>query len=184
LPYEELAHVPLLIRHPDGWGAGKRFQSFAQPPDLFPTLLEFAGLPAPAEPWGFSAGRRWDVSAGVWVPSDQAGTSGRQGILHGHSLLPLLHGEEPDSLDPRANPQRALAFSGLYRQAWAVRTREWTYVDHAPGAHIARRGRQAGGRELFDRQRDRREQRNLAGQEPRVADELELQLRRFVAHLA
>jgi hypothetical protein len=95
------------------------------------------------------------------------------------SLLPLLRGDEPDSLDPRTNPQRACAFSGLYRQAWSVRTRGWSYLQRL------RAGR--GGplsRELFHRGDDLREQRNLLAQEPRVADELELQLRRFVAYLS
>ena len=43
--YEELARVPLLIRHPSGMGAGQRYPGICQPQDLFPTLLELAGLP-------------------------------------------------------------------------------------------------------------------------------------------
>ena len=187
LPYEELAHVPLLVRHPDGLGAGQRFQAFTQPPDLFPTVLDWAGLPAPAEPWGFSNARRWDVSSGVWTPEDgsSAGAMDAPGILHGRSLLPLLRGEEPDSLEPKENPRRAYAYSGLYRRAWSVRTRDWTLLQHNPAAPAARPGRhREGARELFRRTEDRREQHNLAAQEAGVADELELNLRRFVARLA
>src|SRR4029079_13418691 len=31
--YEELAHTPLLVRHPDGKGRGQKIDSFVQPPD-------------------------------------------------------------------------------------------------------------------------------------------------------
>ncbi len=170
LPYEELAHVPLLVRHPDGLGAGRRFESFVQPPDLFPTVLELAGLPAPAAPWSFAA-NRWDVSAGV------AAAAGERTLLHGRSLLPLLDGRAPDSLDPRDGSSRAFACSGLFRQAWSIRSRDWTYVHYL-------RPRDGVERRLFDRRSDRREQHDLATLEPRVADELELRLRRFVAGLA
>lgn len=43
--YDELARVPMLIRHPAGLGAGKSLGGFCQPTDLFPTALELAGLP-------------------------------------------------------------------------------------------------------------------------------------------
>src|SRR5581483_3227482 len=170
LPYEELAHVPLLVRHPDGLGAGRRFESFVQPPDLFPTVLELAGLPAPKAPWSFAA-NRWDVSAGV------PAAPGERTLLHGRSLLPLLDGREPDSLDPRTGSPRVFGLSGLHRQAWAIRSRDWTYVHYL-------RPRDGVERQLFDRRADRREQHDLAALEPRVADELELRLRRFVAGLA
>lgn len=168
LPYEELAHVPLLIRHPDRLGAGRRFRSFTQPPDLFPTILDLAGLPAPGESWGFAT-RRWDISAGVSAPP------GSHGLLHGRSLLPLLRGDEPDSLDERDPAARPYAYSGLHRQAWSIRTRDWSYL------HFLQSRR--GDRALYDRQADRREQRNVVHLEARVADELELRLRRFVAAL-
>jgi arylsulfatase A-like enzyme len=47
--YEELGHIPLLIRHPDGLGAGTAIHGLAQPPDLFATALELAGVPR--VPW-------------------------------------------------------------------------------------------------------------------------------------
>jgi arylsulfatase A-like enzyme len=46
LGYEHVAHVPLIIRHPDGSGAGRRISGFVQPPDLMPTLLEAVGVDA------------------------------------------------------------------------------------------------------------------------------------------
>jgi arylsulfatase A-like enzyme len=43
--YEELGHIPLLLRHPQGLGAGKTIRGLAQPPDIFATALELAGIP-------------------------------------------------------------------------------------------------------------------------------------------
>jgi arylsulfatase A-like enzyme len=182
LPYEELAHVPLLIRHPDGLGAGQRFRAFTQPPDLFPTVLDLAGLPAPAAPWGFNPGPgrpRWDVSSGARAE----GPTG--GLLHGRSLLPLLRGDAPDPA-PAAEDEAgedgsaaaeggaaAVAYSGLHRQAWCLRTARWSFLSYL----------RTGQRQLFDRRADRREQHDLAALRPEVADALELRLRRFVAAL-
>ncbi|MFC1735668.1 sulfatase [Candidatus Hydrogenedentota bacterium] len=39
-PYEELAHVPLLVRHPDGAGRDRRFDTFVQTCDLTATILD------------------------------------------------------------------------------------------------------------------------------------------------
>ncbi len=43
--YEELGHIPLLVRHPAGLGAGQALRGLCQPPDLFATALELAGIP-------------------------------------------------------------------------------------------------------------------------------------------
>jgi arylsulfatase A-like enzyme len=45
--YEPITHIPLMIRHPDGLGAGQRVQPIVQPPDILPTLLEFLDVPIP-----------------------------------------------------------------------------------------------------------------------------------------
>jgi arylsulfatase A-like enzyme len=45
--YDQVAQVPLIIRLPDGTGAGKRFDALAQAPDIMPTVLGLAGLPIP-----------------------------------------------------------------------------------------------------------------------------------------
>jgi arylsulfatase A-like enzyme len=47
--YEELGHIPLLIRHPEGLSAGTTISGLAQPPDIFPTALDLAGIPR--VPW-------------------------------------------------------------------------------------------------------------------------------------
>ncbi len=45
--YEDLVRIPLIIRHPEGVGAGKRFQALVQTTEVFPTLLDFLKVPRP-----------------------------------------------------------------------------------------------------------------------------------------
>jgi arylsulfatase A-like enzyme len=45
--YEITTRIPLLVYHPQGRGAGQRVQGIVQPPDLFPSILEFLGAPIP-----------------------------------------------------------------------------------------------------------------------------------------
>ncbi len=45
--YEELVHLPLVMRLPHAENAGLRLDALTQPVDLFPTLLEFLGLVPP-----------------------------------------------------------------------------------------------------------------------------------------
>lgn len=44
--YDEETRVPLVIRHPKGWKAGRRLAGFAQPPDIMPTILDSFRIPA------------------------------------------------------------------------------------------------------------------------------------------
>lgn len=63
--YDEVAHIPLFIHHPDHPArAGTRRQSLTQTIDLMPTLLDLFGVEAPKE-------------------------------VEGHSLLPLLNSNTP-----------------------------------------------------------------------------------------
>ena len=53
--YEEVAHIPLFIHHPDFSGqAGTRRDALTQTIDLMPTLLELHGMAPPAEVTGVS----------------------------------------------------------------------------------------------------------------------------------
>lgn len=44
-PYDEVLHVPLVIRTPGGRGAGRRVPGTVQLVDLYPTLAELLGIP-------------------------------------------------------------------------------------------------------------------------------------------
>jgi arylsulfatase A-like enzyme len=46
--YQEILHVPLIIRWPEGQYAGRKVESPAQHIDLLPTILAAAGAPSPA----------------------------------------------------------------------------------------------------------------------------------------
>ena len=45
--YEELVHIPLIIRHPEGLGAGRRFDALVETTEIFPTILEFLNIRLP-----------------------------------------------------------------------------------------------------------------------------------------
>ena len=53
-PYEEVLHVPLMIRLPGGVGGGRRVRQDVSLVDVFPTVLELAGLPLENEIDGVS----------------------------------------------------------------------------------------------------------------------------------
>jgi membrane-anchored protein YejM (alkaline phosphatase superfamily) len=52
--HQELVHVPLMIRAPGLFPAGKVIEADVEAMDLFPTVLELAGLPVPADTQGSS----------------------------------------------------------------------------------------------------------------------------------
>jgi len=45
--HNELVRIPLMIRHPDGIGAGERREAITETPDVMPTVLDFLGVEAP-----------------------------------------------------------------------------------------------------------------------------------------
>jgi len=102
--HEQLVRIPWVVRHPNRVGAGQRFQTFAQPPDLMPTILDAAGfdLDRPTVNWGAS------------------GTGSANLHFTGTSLLPVLAGE--------AESVRDFAVSAYYNQQWSIRTNEWSFL--------------------------------------------------------
>jgi arylsulfatase A-like enzyme len=52
--HQELVHVPLIIRAPGIFPAGKVIETDVEAMDLFPTLLELAGVPIPPDTQGSS----------------------------------------------------------------------------------------------------------------------------------
>ncbi len=47
-PYEELSHIPLIIRLPDGMDFKKRVEAFVGMPDIAPTILSFLNVDVPS----------------------------------------------------------------------------------------------------------------------------------------
>ncbi|HQK93552.1 MAG TPA: sulfatase [Armatimonadota bacterium] len=54
--HQELVNVPLMLRYPDGTGAGQICEAFAQSCDLMPTILGFLGIEGPAGMTGADLG--------------------------------------------------------------------------------------------------------------------------------
>jgi len=53
-PYEELIRIPLIMRHPEGIGKGKRIKALVETPDVMPTILDFLGIKIPETVHGSS----------------------------------------------------------------------------------------------------------------------------------
>ena len=45
--YEDLVRIPLIIKHPEGLGAGKRFDALVETTEIFPTILDFLKMRQP-----------------------------------------------------------------------------------------------------------------------------------------
>jgi arylsulfatase A-like enzyme len=45
--HEEMVRIPLIIRHPEGVGAGKRFRPLVQTTEIFPTIVDFLKVGKP-----------------------------------------------------------------------------------------------------------------------------------------
>jgi arylsulfatase A-like enzyme len=86
--------------------------------------------------------------------------------MDGISLLPLMAG--------RVEKIREYAVTGHYGRQWSIRNQDWSYLLPIDGSNLI---------ELYDRQNDPTEQRNVANIYPEIAAHLELELRRFVAGL-
>ena len=109
--YEEVSHQILMIRHPEGIGAGKRLQALVQSPDVTVTILDMLGIEPPEE---------MDVQ--------------------GHSLLPLMTGQKrtvrPAAISggyPFFIPRTGVSPHGIYMtRGWTSLTatgREWALID-------------------------------------------------------
>lgn len=98
---------------------------------------------------------------------DFVGVEGPRG-MHGQSLLPLVSGQ--------AEQLREYAYSGWFNASWSIRNHDWSYI---LWLDIEEKTKP----ELYNRREDLYEQHNLVGQEPELAEALELEMRRFVAGL-
>jgi arylsulfatase A-like enzyme len=52
--YEELVHIPLIIRHPEGLGAGQGFSAMVETTEILPTILDFLKVRQPPKIHGQS----------------------------------------------------------------------------------------------------------------------------------
>ena len=159
--FEELTHIPWIIRHPEGVGKGQQVDAFAQPCDMMPTILDFLGIEGPLD-----MKIQGPQKGAKTMPQDHNLKSIEQ-QLDGRSLLPVMAGEK--------NQIRDYVFSGMHNQ-WSIRSEEWTFLlPLRPNPDASR----TGGPELYNRKTDLAEQNNVIEEHGDVAAQLELELRRW-----
>jgi N-sulfoglucosamine sulfohydrolase len=104
--YDCGVRVPLVVRWPERFAAGRRVQAFASLTDLAPTLLELAGVPAPAA----TTGRSLVPLLGPSV--DAVAVASRDHVLTGKER----HVPGQEAPDLGGTPMRA------------IRTRDFLYI--------------------------------------------------------
>ncbi|AAS94863.1 sulfatase [Nitratidesulfovibrio vulgaris] len=193
-PYEELVHVPLLIRVP-GLEGGKRISSFVQNVDITATVVDGLGM-----------GLEALAEAGHEGITTYAGDD-----MHGISLLPVMRGE--------TDKVRDFAIAGYYGMSWSIIDHDYSYI-HWLQREIdtdsmnkvfydgSGKGGNAGAQsaklemkeemwtcvpgaevsvphtdELYDRRNDQFQLKNLIGEQPEKAKELLQKLKLFIGEL-
>ena len=184
-PYEELAHVPLIIHLP-GIKQGQRVKAFTQSCDIAPTILDAFGLYRNRELR--ETHHRYAVTY-----SDED--------MQGESLLPLVRGETDKVHD--------YAISGYFGHSWSLITEEYSYihwlsnankeeaksptgwlakdkVEHneqmwtcTPGAEVILPEED----ELYDRKKDPFQLNNIIKENPEKAKELLQELKLYIGEL-
>lgn len=155
--YHSTIHVPLLIKPPStgAWAGrdlgGQRRTGLVATTDIYPTILDLAGLGAAA-----AAGSRAEDAGSEGAGDQDTGAETARFGSSGHSLRPALEGRPHarrwaylESLVPELDygwsPYRGIVRDG------------WKYI-HAPRP------------ELYDLRRDPRERRNRVAAEPERAE--------------
>lgn len=183
-PYEELAHIPLIIRHPDG--IQKRQPSFVQTPDIAPTILDFLGV----------EDDRMDEMQGQSLLPLMSGETEklRDFAIAGYhnfswsiitddwSYVHWLHeGEHTDSTEKMVGFYAELTeeiVPDLYDESLKL-TQEDSIWSCTPGAV----SKTPETDELYNRKDDQFQLNNVAKGEPKIANDLWIQLRDFMLEL-
>ena len=130
--YQELLHVPLLIKFPGNFGAGTRVPETWQQIDIAPTILQVCGLAAPAE-----------FQGKAYTPGSQAQRS-RTALFSVQAGRLVL-------------PTQALYQKPIFTSAHGIRQGNWMYQRVLAGA-----AGQCEPEELYDLTKDPGQQHNLA----------------------
>jgi arylsulfatase A-like enzyme len=107
--YEELGHLPLLLRHPAGLAAGRAIPGLCQPPDLCATIMDLAGVAAVDWAQGRSLVPRLEGEHGA----RRLAVAGCHPLKQHHSCLTVL----TDEWCFIYSPYDGLAGSELYDRA-------------------------------------------------------------------
>jgi arylsulfatase A-like enzyme len=152
--YEGGVRVPLIVHWPGTTAPGSACDTPVVTMDLFPTLLEIAGLPQPMQP-------------------DSAGAEAAPVTLDGVSLVPLLRGTGTLSRDDLFwhYPHHQHYQLGGTMPYGAIRSGDFKLIEFYNDMRV----------ELYDLRTDVGEQHDLAAERPAQADELRSRLQAWRA---
>jgi len=162
--YQELVHVPWIMRHPEGLGRGRRIDGLVQTVDLMPTLLGLMEIDASDLSLTYTEPRQSGRSRNIF-PQDLPSYRKRT-VLTGKNLVPLLTNE--------VQKVREFVFGGHYGREWFIKDEEWSCLLPIDGSRPA---------ELYHLQSDPMEQVNLIATHPEQAAHMELAVHRFIREL-
>jgi arylsulfatase A-like enzyme len=178
--YEPTVHIPLLVRHPQGVGAGTRVPGLAQHVDILPTVLDFLGAPIPEGVEGHSL---WPLIRGEQARVRDTAYSGRfPNELAAALGLSRNRAQQAAAFDGAAgiatspgasgapSPSGSAPNTSRLVEPLTVTTEEWALVS-------APRGRPS---ELYHLEDDPQQTRNVLPEHPDVARELHGRLLRFL----
>ncbi|MCW4019743.1 MAG: sulfatase-like hydrolase/transferase, partial [Candidatus Bathyarchaeota archaeon] len=166
-PYEELSHMPLIVRFPDGMrepSKGQRMEAFAGMPDIMPTILDFLDMKGPA-------------------------------VMQGRSLLPVIRGKEDDAWEFAISGHHGNSWS-IRNREWSFYYWPGADTPYTWGVGFASLERKTKP-ELYrfdvgyvppeprgyELKKDQPETENLVEEEPEIAASLEKQMRMFIEGL-
>ena len=144
--YEEVAHIPLIIKMPDCFGGIRgRCNALVQPTDLMPTFLDIAGAQCP-------------------------------GTVQGKSLVPLIKGKTYDEREIVVSSASLIdkdpIFSVLSALRITVTSKEWTFIMARSDAPLKDEVGAKTEPELYHLPTDPKQDHNLYDEKKGVAQEL------------
>ena len=203
-PYEELAHIPFMMRGP-GLPKAKRIKSFVQSCDVAPTVLDWLGIGVHPSMQGQSllplakgevttlrnfaiAGYfrySWSIitedwSYIHWLKADEKTVGDARYGIYGQDLGPstahILEAKKTNQVEDRDTAFLTRAYEDHKKAATLDGEDQWTCTA-AASSEVPERD------ELYDRKTDPFQLTNIAAQNPKKARELLDQLRLFMAEL-
>ena len=172
--FDNVLHVPLIIRYPSAVPAGARLSGFNQHKDLLPTLLDLAGLyPHPESMrhlYGAFSHKEGGTSQAAGSPSHFMGEGAGGWGFDGRSLLPMMRGDVA-SFDSEFYISEC---TWMRKHGW--RTPGWKLmIALEPDFHFKPEV------ELFNLVEDPNEDHNLAEELPDVVEALRTRMEAWIA---
>jgi len=147
--YEITAHVPMIVYHPQGLGAGERVQGLVQPVDILPSVLEFMDVPTPPTVQGRSF---WPL------------VTGTNNAIRDYAFSSRF---PPTAGDASYTPVQGAVFDGWVGtdrivEPATITSKEWALIC-AP---------QGGPSELYHLSSDPQQSANVLDQHPEIAQQM------------